>query len=101
LFRRLNNLFRKNTLSKFIGGALFSSPHTKDNRLHSNKGQVAIIIILVIAFALIFYAVSMNLGKLSISKTQTQVAAMAGASQLGSQMASYGQYLFQTQLGGK
>lgn len=67
----------------------------------NNKGQVGIIMLLVLAFALIFYAASMNIGHLSQTKTITQVAAMAGASQLASQMSSYGQKLFQEQLGGK
>lgn len=70
---------------------------TKSN----NKGQVGIIMLLVLAFALIFYAVSMNIGRVSQTKTFTQTAAMAGASQLASQMSSYGQKLFQEQLGGK
>ncbi len=67
----------------------------------NNKGQVGIVLLLVLAFALIFYAASMNIGRISQTKTVTQVAAMAGASQLASQMASYGQKLFQEQLGGK
>lgn len=57
--------------------------------------------LLVLAFALIFYAASMNIGRVSQTKTYTQVAAMAGASQLASQMASYGQKIFQEQLGGE
>ena len=66
----------------------------------NNKGQVGIIMLLVLAFALIFYAASMNIGRVSQTKTYTQTAAMAGASQLASQMSSYGQKLFQEQLGG-
>ncbi len=76
-------------------------PKTSKFWLNNRRGQVGLIIILVVAFSLIFYAAAMNLGKISQTKTQTQIASMAGASQLASQMSSYGQYLFQTQLGGK
>lgn len=59
----------------------------------SNQGQVAVVLILVIAVALVFYAVSLNLGKVSEHKTRVTIAANIGASQLASQMASYGQKL--------
>ncbi len=71
------------------------------NRLRNKSGQVAIILILVAAMGLIFYAVSMNLGNVSETKTAVSIAANTGASLLASQMASYGQSLFKEQMGGK
>lgn len=67
----------------------------------SKKGQAAVIIILITAVALIFYAASINFGRVSVVKTQTQISSAVGASQLVSQMASYGQSLFMEVLGGK
>src|SRR3989338_6445485 len=64
------------------------------------NGQVAVILILVVAAALIFYAVSLNLGRISQTKTMTTIAADTAASTLGSYMASFGQSLFMTSLGG-
>jgi len=64
-------------------------------------GQVAVILILVVAAALIFYAVSINLGRVSQGKTVTTIAADTAASTLGSYMASMGQSVFKTSLGGK
>jgi len=69
-------------------------------KLKSSSGQVAIILILVVAISLIFYAVSLNLGKVSQIKTLTTAASNQGAGQLASQMASYGQQIFEVQLGG-
>lgn len=66
----------------------------------SRNGQVAVILILVVAAALIFYAVSLNLGRISQTKVVTTIAADTGASLLASHMASYGQQIFQTTLGG-
>lgn len=65
------------------------------------EGQVAVILILVTAAALIFYAVSLNLGRVSQTKVVTTIAADTGASTLASFMASFGQSIFQTSLGGK
>jgi hypothetical protein len=70
-------------------------------KVRSRKGQVAVILMLVIAAALIFYAVSLNVGKLSNTKTLTTMASNMGASKMASQMASYGQVLFMETLGGK
>ena len=64
-------------------------------------GQVAVILIIVVAAALIFYAVSLNLGRISQTKVMTTVAADTAASTLASYMASFGQSVFQTSLGGK
>ncbi len=68
------------------------------HKLRPRKGQVAVILILVVAAALIFYAVSLNLGRMSQTKVLTTVAADTGASLLASYMASYGQSLWRTSL---
>ncbi len=70
-------------------------------KLNSSRGQIAIVLMLVIAAALIFYAVSLNVGKFSHTKTVVTMASNAGASKMASQMASYGQVLFMETLGGK
>lgn len=69
--------------------------------MSDKKGQVAVILILMAAAALIFYAVSLNLGRISQTKTVTTIAADTAASTLGSYMASFGQSIFKTTLGGK
>ena len=69
--------------------------------MSGKRGQVAVILILVTAAALIFYAVSLNLGRMSQAKTMTTIASDTGASLLGSYMASKGQAIFQTTLGGE
>jgi hypothetical protein len=68
---------------------------------NNNRGQIAIVLLLVIAAALIFYAASINIGRTSGTKTVVEISSNTGASQLGSQMASYGQSVLQTQLGGR
>ena len=51
--------------------------------MNATRGQVAIILLLVIGMGLVFYAASMNLGGLSQSKLMTTIASNVGASQLG------------------
>ena len=65
-----------------------------------SKGQVAIILIIMTAIALIFYAVTLNLGRMSGAKTMTTMAAEKTASVLASQMASYAQKLVKENLKG-
>ncbi len=52
---------------------------------------MAVILILVAAVALIFYAISLNFSRLSQTKTMVTIASDTGASQLASGMASWGQ----------
>ncbi|MCA9408362.1 MAG: hypothetical protein KC733_06710, partial [Candidatus Omnitrophica bacterium] len=72
-----------------------------EKKRQSQKGQVAVVLILLTAFALIFYAVSLNMGRMSAAKTVTTTASNIGAAQLGSQMASYGWRLARENLKGK
>jgi len=67
----------------------------------SKKGQVTVVILLIVAFALIFYAVTLNIGRVGQNKTATQIGAAQGASSLASAMASYGHQLLMQQLGGE
>lgn len=69
-------------------------------RLSSRSGQIAIILIFVIAIGLIYYAIAFNLGEISESKTTATIAANTAAGMMGSLMASYGEQLFQETLGG-
>jgi hypothetical protein len=73
----------------------------KLNNIRKSKGQVAVVILLVITLALVIYAVTMNLGRVSQSKTIVTVASNSAASLLASQMASYGQKLFKETMGGR
>jgi len=85
MFRFLNKIIHDNPLKK---------------TLNSSGGQVAIILILVIASALIFYAASINLGRYSQTKALVTVASNTSAAMLGSSMASYARMLSETNLRG-
>lgn len=89
MLKKINQFMQK---VKTIGFSRYSK---------KNKGQVAIVLLFITAIALIFYAVTLNLGTFSKYKTITTVASNTGASILASQMSSYGQYWFETQLGGE
>jgi len=97
MFRRINKIIENNPLKQrlnsFDGQARL--PWGK------NGGQVAIILILVIAAALIFYAVSLNLGRLTQTRALVTIASNTSASLLASNMASYGQQLSSTSLKGR
>ncbi|MGE0267839.1 MAG: hypothetical protein AB7S78_05235 [Candidatus Omnitrophota bacterium] len=69
--------------------------------LIKKNGQVSVVILLIVAFALIFYAVTLNLGRVGQNKTSTQIGSNQGAASLASAMASYGHSLLMTQLGGE
>src|ERR1035441_6180876 len=64
-----------------------------------NKGQTALILILLAAAALIFYAVTVNWGRIAQTKSMLTIAANQGASYLASEAASYGEMQKQTYLG--
>lgn len=70
-------------------------------RLRSRQGQAAVVIILVIAIALILYAVVLNMNRIAQIKSQTLISSNIAASQLASSMASYGEAVLQTSLGGR
>src|SRR3990167_7737268 len=67
----------------------------------SVRGQVALILILIIAIVLIMFAVVLNLGKIAQIKVITTVASNTSAAYMGSLMASYAENLYQVQLGGE
>jgi hypothetical protein len=71
------------------------------NACNNKKGQVAFILILLTAAALIFYASTINLSKVGDTKTITIMAANTGASLMASQMSSYAQSLVMEYLRGK
>ncbi|MDP2652469.1 MAG: hypothetical protein Q8Q08_00380 [Candidatus Omnitrophota bacterium] len=82
-------------------GPAFSLPRLSPaRRLDSVRGQIAIVLILIIAIGLIFYAVVLNLGRVSGSKTITMIATNSAVTQMASYYASYGQKLFKEQLDG-
>ncbi len=67
----------------------------------SQKGQVAIVLLLITAIALIFLAVTYNYSKVSNVKTLVTIASNTGASSLASGMTSYAHRLSEEQLGGR
>ena len=69
--------------------------------LGNKRGQVALIMIFVTAVALIFYAMSANVSRLSMTKLQLTIAGNQMAAGLASRMASYGEKVMQSNLGGK
>ncbi len=69
--------------------------------MRKKEGQAGLVILLVVAFALIFYAVTLNLGRISENKVSTEIGANTGAASLASAMASYGHSLLMQQLGGE
>lgn len=67
----------------------------------NNRGQIALVMIFIVAVALILYAMSMNISKLSQTKLLLTVAGNTTASALASRFASYGESVMQTTLGGE
>ncbi|MBF0483772.1 MAG: hypothetical protein HQL25_03590 [Candidatus Omnitrophica bacterium] len=72
-----------------------------ENKNSGKKGQVAIILLLVAAMGLIFYAAVLNIQKSGETKTKVILAADSAASVMASELASYGQKLFKEQMGGE
>lgn len=68
--------------------------------LSRNSGQVALIMILIIAISIIFLAVTMNMGKIAEIKTLVTVASNTSAAMMASLMASHAEMMYQVQLGG-
>ena len=71
------------------------------DQLTGRQAQVGIVLVLVVAVALILYAAALNIGRVSVSKRATILAANTAASKMASFYASYGQMLFMESLGGK
>jgi len=69
--------------------------------INNKRGQIAIVIILLIAIGLIFYAAALNMGKVAQGKVIATISSNLGAALLVSYMASYGEQVFQEQLGGE
>ncbi len=71
---------------------------TFGNDMGSNRGQTALILILLVAAALIFLAITLNWGRIAQTKVLLTIAADHSASQLASDAASYGEMQKQTYL---
>jgi len=67
-------------------------------KLNSAKGQIALVMILLTAAALIFLSITLNWGRLASTKTMLTVAADQAAAMLASDAASYGEMEKQTNL---
>ncbi len=69
--------------------------------VNHRRGQTSLIMIMIAAVGLIFFAATLNWGKVAQSKTQTTIAANTAAAALASGGASYGEQVLQEQLGGR
>ncbi len=78
----------------FINNLRSSWRNKVASSLASRSGQVAVILIVVIAIGLVFFAASINLTLVSQAKTLTMKAASVSASSTASFIASYGQKQF-------
>ena len=67
----------------------------------NHKGQAGVVILFLVAIAFVIYALSLNIGNYTKTKMITDLSATSGASMLASQMASFGQNLLMSQLGGE
>ncbi len=67
----------------------------------SRRGQVALLLVILIAVGLIFFAVTLNLGKIAQIRVYTTMASNTSAAFMGSLMASYAESMYQAQLGGE
>jgi hypothetical protein len=67
----------------------------------TRKAQMSLVMLLVVAIALVFYAVSFNWSRISAYKTQVTIAATTGAAQLGSMAAAYGEFFLRGQMDGQ
>jgi hypothetical protein len=67
----------------------------------SQRGQTAIVLILMIAIALVMYSASLNWSRLAQFKALTTVGSNSAAAEMASMMASYGEQQLQVQLGGQ
>ncbi len=67
----------------------------------SRQGQMTLIMILLVALALVFYAIAVNWSRIATTKASVTIASNTGAATLVSMMASYTKYVLQTQLGGR
>lgn len=94
MLTKINKVIRNNFIKNFLFRA-------GEKIKSSRRGQVAIILLVLTVIALVFYAVTLNLTRSNDTKTLVTIASNSGASLLASQMASYGQMIFKTQLGGK
>ncbi len=69
-------------------------------RRQQAQGQASLILILLTAMAIIFFAISLNWQRIAQVKTLTMSAATTTASSMGSSYASYAEKVMQTSLGG-
>lgn len=69
--------------------------------IKNSKAQASLILILLTAVALIFFALSLNWGRIAQIKTVTMTSATTMAGGMGSAYASYGERVLQTTLGGE
>lgn len=76
----------------------FGKGNAKSSR--RNGGQVAVVLIFIIAIALIMYSASLNWAKVAQYKALVTIASNTAASGMASFIASYGENRAQTQLGG-
>ncbi|MFC1510579.1 hypothetical protein ACFL49_02855 [Candidatus Omnitrophota bacterium] len=79
----------------------FKTGKSTGQRLRENKGQIAIMLILAIAVLFIFYAMALNLGKVSDLKILVTRASTSAASVYSAQIGGMAESYFRTALGGR
>lgn len=78
-----------------------SQPAGPYRRMRTHRGQTALVMLLIVAVAMVFFAISMNWGRIAEYKTLVTVGANVSAAGMASAMSSYGEMVLQTTLGGK
>lgn len=105
LFNKFKNKWHTALSSLFFDQDIFNAESGKPRSffqcLSSQSGQVAVILVIVLAIGLVLYAVVLNLGRVSGQKLTTMAGATHAASTMASMIASYGEQLFQVSLGGE
>lgn len=69
-------------------------------KLSHRDGQIGLVLILLAAIGLVFYAMTLNMNKVALAKNRTMIAAERSSAFMASFMASYAQQLSEEQLRG-
>jgi len=73
----------------------------RGGRLKSKRGQIAVVLLLIVAIALVLYGLVLNINHAALRRVNITVASNTAAFGLASQLGSYGQKLFKEQMGGE
>ena len=87
---------------KILNSLFYKSRHFQDlcRKKNTPRGQISLVIIFITAIIFIFFAVVLNLARVSQIKNVTTMAANGSAAYMASQYAGYAEQLYQHELGG-